>query len=591
MRLVTSALLVPLTGLLLGVVVGFSGRSAVTDQDIARLLLTPAGACIALAAISIGIAAAVLDVAVMMYTLATREKLVLPAVRRGLAFVVPRSPRVLRFSLGLILRVFGIALPFLLVMVVIAHWLLRDYDINYYLTNRPPQALLAATLIAGLAMLMGWILLSRLTGWAFALQLVIGRGMRPTAAFQKSAALLTGRKAHLFWQIVAWLAFRILLGIGIAALLGAAIGQAPALLGDNLRLIAGATLVLLLVWGLVNAFVSALSNGALAHILLSEFWDVTQEEPFPASRADDPSVGRRVPLWAVLLLASACVAAGLILSDHILNRLSSPQTVEIIAHRGAAGIRPENTMAAVVKAIEDGADWVEIDVQETADGEVIVAHDSDFMKSAGVNLKVWNATMADLAHIDIGSSFDTAYSAERTPTLREVLLATRGKSKVMIELKSYGHDYDLENRVVRIVEETEMTDQIAVMSLKIGMVEKMRELRPGWRTGILAARAIGDLSQLDTDYIAVNTGQVSINLIKQMSAEKKQLYVWTVDDPVTMSRMISMGVDGLITNQPALAKQVMERRNALSGPERLLLWLADSFGIGNFRLVANEDDA
>ena len=122
-------------------------------------------------------------------------------------------------------------------------------------------------------------------------------------------------------------------------------------------------------------------------------------------------------------------------------------------------------MAAVIKAIEDGADWVEIDVQETADGEVIVAHDSDFMKLAGVDLKVWNATMGDLAGIDIGSSFDPAYAAERTPTLRDVLVAARGKSKVMIELKYYGHNVDLEDRVARIVEETAMTYQIAVMSL------------------------------------------------------------------------------------------------------------------------------
>ena len=590
-RLVTSALFVPLIGLLLGAVVGFSGRSAVTDQDIARLLLTPTGACIALAAISIGIAAAVLDVAVMMHILVTRETRILPAVLRGLAFVVTRLRRVLRFSLGLLLRVFVIALPFVLAMAAVAYWLLRDYDINYYLTNRPPQALFAAAVIAALAMLMGSLLLSRLTRWAFALQLVVGRGTQPAAAFQESATLLAGRKADLFWQFVVWLAFRIVMSVVVAALFGAAIGEAPSLLGDNLRLIAGVTLVFLLIWGLVNALVSAVSSGALASILLSEFLNVTKEDLSLAANADYPRAGSRVRLSAVVALASVCVAAGLVLSDHVLNRLGTPQTVEIIAHRGAAGIRPENTMSAVVKAIEDGADWVEIDVQETADGEVIVAHDSDFMKSAGINLKIWNATVADLAHIDIGSSFDPSYSAERTPTLRAVLLSARGKSKVMIELKYYGHNSDLEDRVARIVEETGMTDQISVMSLKIPMVEKMRGLRPGWRTGILAARAIGDLSELDTDYIAANAGQISIDLIKRCNAEGKQLYAWTVDEPVKMSRMISMGVDGLITNQPALARQVIERRNALSSVERLLVWLADSFGIGSFWLVANEQDA
>ena len=94
--------------------------------------------------------------------------------------------------------------------------------------------------------------------------------------------------------------------------------------------------------------------------------------------------------------------------------------------------------------------------------------------------------------------------------------------KVMIELKYYGHNVDLEDRVARIVEETAMTDQIAVMSLKMPMVEKC-VVRPGWRTGILAAKAVGDLSKLDTDYIAVNTGQVSVCLIKRSKAEGKRL--------------------------------------------------------------------
>ena len=91
-RLITSALFAPLIGLLLGTVVGFSGRTAVTDQDIAQLLLTPAGLCIVLIAISLGIAAAVLDVTVMMHILTTRELRVLPAIRK----VLPSSSHVLR---------------------------------------------------------------------------------------------------------------------------------------------------------------------------------------------------------------------------------------------------------------------------------------------------------------------------------------------------------------------------------------------------------------------------------------------------------------------------------------------------------------
>ena len=125
-RLVTSALVAPLIALLLGTVVGFSGRSVATDQDIAWFLLTPAGTCTVLAAICLGIAAAVLDITVMMHTLATGETRVIPAVRQGVAFVVPRFPRKLRSSLGLLLRVLGIALPFVLAMAATGYWFLRD---------------------------------------------------------------------------------------------------------------------------------------------------------------------------------------------------------------------------------------------------------------------------------------------------------------------------------------------------------------------------------------------------------------------------------------------------------------------------------
>jgi len=241
--------------------------------------------------------------------------------------------------------------------------------------------------------------------------------------------------------------------------------------------------------------------------------------------------------------------------------------------------------------LSDRADWVEIDVQETADGEVVVAHDSDFMKLAGVGLKVWDATLADLADIDIGSWYDPAYAGERTPTLRQVLEAAKDRGKVLIELKYYGHDVELEPRVARIVRETGMSADVAVMSLKIAGVRKMQALRPGWPHGILAATALGDLSALDAEFLAVNTGQVSLNLIRRTHAQGKKLYVWTVDDPVTMVRMISMGVDGLITDEPALARRVMEARNRLTAPERLMLWLSDQLRLKTFDLVAEEDDA
>ena len=231
-----------------------------------------------------------------------------------------------------------------------------------------------------------------------------------------------------------------------------------------------------------------------------------------------------------------------------------------MAHRGASSVAPENTLAAVKQAIEDGADWVEIDVQETADGEVVVMHDSDFMKLAGVDLKIWNATRTDLAEIDIGSWFDPTFKDERVPTLQDVLTECKGRIGVNIELKYYGHDDQLEQRVVDIVEALDMASNVVVMSLKADAVKKMKSLRPSWKVGLLMSVSAGGLQNIEADFVAVNASFADRRFVRSVHDVGKEVYVWTVNDAPTMSAMMSRGVDGVITDKPALARSVLELR-------------------------------
>ena len=582
-----SAGLVPLIGVLLTAVISLSGQSALTDQDIARFLLTPAGLIGVLGVVCVAITAAVLEVAVMIGLLGRGERGPVKALRYGVSLLASRLPQLLAFSLGLLLRVLAIVVPFLLLIGVIAWIGLRRHDINYYLTYWPPEFLAVATMGGALALIMAWVLLRKAAGWALALPIFLTQRCPVAMAFAKAADSLPQHRRALQRDLVAWVVIRLTCTAVIAGLTGAGIALVADLAGTNLRLIAAGTLALLLIWGLANACVAAWSNGALASLL------VTDAERATATRiliAPTEGTGR-LPYLAVLGVAAVCIAAGLVFANGLLDRVTTQHDVTIIAHRGAAGLRPENTMAAVRKAIEDGADWIEIDVQETADGEIVVAHDSDFMKLAGVELKVWDATVADIAAIDIGSWFDPAYASERTPLLRDVLVEARGRAKVMIELKYYGHDVALEAKVAQLVEAAGMVDAVAVMSLKYPGVQKFHALRPGWRTGLLAAKAVGDLSGLDSDFLALNTGQITMRLIDEAHAKGKEVYAWTVDDPATMSRMISMGVDGLITNQPALARQVVAQRAELATGERLMLWIADWFNLGTYRLASDERDA
>ena len=272
--------------------------------------------------------------------------------------------------------------------------------------------------------------------------------------------------------------------------------------------------------------------------------------------------------------AIAALASGLALLD----RAGADRTVYVIAHRGAAGNAPENTLASIEEAIRQGADFVEIDVQENRDGTVVVIHDSDLMKVAGIATKVWDLTDRDLRNIDIGSWYGPEFAEQRVPTLQQVLEIARGRAKVNIELKYHGHEDALEQRVGEAVEAADMADDVVVMSLKHSGIQALKALRPDWTTGLLTARALGDLRKVDVDFLAVNAGMATRRFTRGAQAAGKQVYVWTLNEPADISRLVSRGIDGVITDHPALARQILEHRASRGSVERLLMDLALMIG-------------
>jgi glycerophosphoryl diester phosphodiesterase len=240
---------------------------------------------------------------------------------------------------------------------------------------------------------------------------------------------------------------------------------------------------------------------------------------------------------------------------------------------------PENTMAAFKRGIADGADWLELDVQENADGVVVVIHDRDLMRVAGSDLKVWKATGADLASLDVGSFFGPGFSNQRVPALREVLELARGQAGLFIELKYYGHDQALEKKVVELVEDSGMVSDVAIMSLDYKGLQKAAALRPMWSYGLLNAVALGDLTRLDVDFLALTAKAASYTMIRRAHRRGMKVYAWTIDDPVQMSVIMSRGADGIITDKTSLARKVRDFRAELTPLGRFVVWMAAETGL------------
>jgi glycerophosphoryl diester phosphodiesterase len=187
--------------------------------------------------------------------------------------------------------------------------------------------------------------------------------------------------------------------------------------------------------------------------------------------------------------------------------------------------------------------------------------------------------MDRLGDIDIGGWMSPQFKDQRTPTLAAVLDECRDQIRVNIELKYYGHDRQLEQRVADVVSSRGMDSQVVAMSLNADGVRKMKVIRPAWKVGLLMSVYAGDLGKLDADFVAVNAGFVSRRFVREAHKHGKQVYVWTVNDGPTMSTMIGRGVDGLITDKPALARSVIEQRAQMSAPQRLLLELGPILGV------------
>ncbi len=595
-RAAVTVLMLPGVALLLRFFISRQDRAALSDEEILFFFLSPVGlvALIVVGGLWVGVSL-VEQAGLMTVGFGASEN------RRvtwydALRYVFLEMHRILRLGAQLLVRTVLLAVP-VMALVGAVYWLfLRHHDINYYLMNRPPEFLWAAAIAGVLTAALAVVLAMKVVGWLLALPAVLFENLGPLAAIRDSVADSAGHRWHLFWWIVAWLAAGSIASVLVTWVLGFVGRLIVPQTSGSIALVAFTMGAVGLVSILANAALSFLSAAFFALLIVRLYrvtsgpGELSRDLAAVGSLGERPEV--RIPRKSFLWGGAAGLAAAVVAAVIMVHSVPMEDDVLIIAHRGAALHAPENTMASIRRAIADGTDYIEIDVQETADGEVVVFHDSDFMKTAGNPLTIWDARRSDVDGIDIGSWFDPSYAGERVPLLEDVLLAAKGHARVNIELKYYGRDEDLERRVVEIVESTGMTDQIVIMSLKYDKVQKIRSMRPDWTYGLLTTVNLGDPTAFDVDFLAVNAAAATRGFVRRAHARSRDVYVWTVNDPYAMSAMMSRGVDGIITDDPALARKVLEIRSELDPVQRLLVGIGTEVGVFSMpEMEADEADA
>ncbi|GAK50596.1 glycerophosphoryl diester phosphodiesterase family protein [Candidatus Moduliflexus flocculans] len=577
------AVLTPVVGLLFKLFLATTPTGVVTDSAIAGFLLHPTGflAVVVVSAATIGIV--FLETGPIMVigfgAIENRRVTWLDAFK----YTYRRVIAIMQLVWYGLVRLLLIALPFFAAIGALYVLFLRAYDINYYLANKPPVFLAVVAITGVLVIVMTAWMLVKFAGWLFALPMALFEGMGGKQAMRASERITFGQRRRISLWLIEWTVVVMLLStfapFAIIRLADLLIPREPSRI---LLLLFGLSAALLLS-ALANFAVTVFSAVLFPLLVLRlyrsfagpgelspglDYWETL------GARVSYKIPGKRILVGCVAALAVIIAGMYLIMRD---NAWKEP--VQIIAHRGGAAVAPENTMAAFKRGIADGADWIELDVQENADGVVVVEHDRDFMRKAKVNLDVSKATAADLASIDIGSYFAPEFSDQCVSTLREVLELAKGKAGVFIELKYYGRDQALEANVVDVVEQAGMAAHVVIMSLDYNGLRKMAALRPDWTYGLLNAVALGDLTKLDVNFLGITAKAASFRTIRAIHRRGMKVYAWTINDPVQMSVMMSRGVDGIITDQVALAKHVKDFREELTFVGRIALWIAGETGL------------
>jgi glycerophosphoryl diester phosphodiesterase len=226
----------------------------------------------------------------------------------------------------------------------------------------------------------------------------------------------------------------------------------------------------------------------------------------------------------------------------------------IIAHRGASGYAPENTLSAFKRAIEMGADMIELDIHQTKDGEIVVLHDKNLFRVAKVNKLVEDLTLKEIKELEVGSWFSPEYTGEKIPTLREVLSLVKGKVGVNIEIKKGRRLYpEIEEKLVKIIEEYDLVEPVIISSFHSSYLEKIKKLNPYIALGKLLVFSVflpWENLVKDVNAIHPHWSMVNSYLVKSAHKDHLKVNVWTVNNTGIAARLVKLGVDGIITNYP-----------------------------------------
>ncbi len=561
--LATSVFVLPVTTFLFNRVLRVVGSGSLLNGEVYRLGLSYKGVA---GLILIGLVASftlLIELLVLIVLIQQRFFGKSIPISDAVLTVLHKMPKLFGFGVFQLLLLLLLLIPFVDSPLSASFYAL--FNVPIFLNNQVLDASFTMT-VAYLMLIAG--LLYTLLRWIFVLHCIVLEDMNLRQAVRQSHQLTQGRRWRLFGTL---LLFNCMV-VGVTSALVTALGHIPswldldvlALVSQHYSLTVSTVLAYLLELLLlpINLFVLTRLYYALGRLKWIRPKDQLQVRRSRIGRLEDQIIdwwkGLKWKRMAYVLSAALYISLALLIGLRANESLVYAKwNVQIAVHRGDTSNAPENSLPALISAIDKGFQVVELDVQLTKDGVAVLNHDSDLRRMTGLKKRVADMNFNEVQQLYIG--MDANGYPIHIPSLSSVLAEAQGRIKLLLDLKPNGAPSEaLAEEVVRLIKEAGVEEEVRVQSFDGEVLGRIRELAPEIKIGRILFFALGDLSVLDVDFYTIEQVMLTDFLVNQAHADGREVWVWTVNTRRDMKEVLKYPIDGIITDYPETAQSMVE---------------------------------
>ncbi|MEG2290593.1 MAG: glycerophosphoryl diester phosphodiesterase membrane domain-containing protein [Clostridium sp.] len=576
-KLLAMFIFIPINYLILSKFMSDIGVYNITNKDLLKFGLTPAGVMYISLIVLVSFIAVFMETGILTYMANKSHKQESVSLLEGTVNsikIIPKAPSLYMVWLVLISAVIG---P--LTGIGLYNSLIRTLTIPSFIKMELFKSL-GGKIFFVVAIIIMIILLLR---WILSIPAMVIEEVSLKKAFKSSIKIYKESKFKILGYLISWTIVNYCIKL---ILLGGFMGIGTIVLSmlKNIGILGWiATVVMLIIFFCGYIIIDVLTLPLFISFLIEIYYryrnyDVKERSFTPLSYFEERGIYKFFIKNSNKIIIVTVVIFGIMASgigaSAIFNEVVEKE-IKITAHRGSSLKAPENSISALKQAIEDGADYAEIDVMTTKENELVLFHDSTLKRIDGTSRSIGDMTLEEINTVDNGSYFSSEFKDEKIPTLKEIISIAKGKIKLNIELKPRNSEDLLSQYVAKLITDEQMEDEVVISSLDYDNIQQVKAYNPLIEVGYILTFGVGDFTKLDVDFVSVEYQMLKRELVYGMHAIGKKVHVWTINDEERAINAIRLGADNIITDSIETIESVSNNLKENKDVD-YLTWLFDA---------------